>query len=53
MDFHAGLKLIGDELRKEYAGKYDEVPNIVSYYRFLPTTNKRCCRGNERFTKMR
>lgn len=31
MDFHAGLELIGDELRKEYAGRYDEVPNIVSY----------------------
>ena len=31
VDFHAGLELIGDELRKEYAGKYDEVPNIVSY----------------------
>ncbi len=30
-DFHAGLELIGDELRKEYAGRYDEVPNIVSY----------------------
>ena len=31
MDFHAGLEQIGDELRKEYAGRYDEVPNIVSY----------------------
>lgn len=31
MDFHAGLELIDDELRKEYAGRYDEVPNIVSY----------------------
>ena len=31
MDFHAGLELIGDELRKEYAGRYEEVPNIVSY----------------------
>lgn len=31
MDFHAGLELIGDELRKEYAGRYNEVPNIVSY----------------------
>ena len=31
MAFHAGLELIGDELRKEYAGKYNEVPNIVSY----------------------
>lgn len=31
MDFHAGLELISDELRKEYAGRYDEVPNIVSY----------------------
>lgn len=31
MDFHAGLELIGDELRKQYAGRYNEVPNIVSY----------------------
>ena len=31
MDFHAGLEQIGDELRKEYAGRYNEVPNIVSY----------------------
>ena len=31
MDFHAGLELIGDELRKDYAGRYNEVPNIISY----------------------
>ena len=31
MDFHAGLELIGDELRKEYAGRYRDVPHIVSY----------------------
>ena len=31
MDFHAGLELIGDELRKEYAGRYSDVPHIVSY----------------------
>lgn len=31
MDFHAGQELIGDELRKDYAGRYNEVPNIISY----------------------
>lgn len=31
MDFHRGLERVDDTLRKEYAGRYREIPHIVSY----------------------
>lgn len=31
MDFHGGLERVGDKLRIQYAGRYREIPNIVSY----------------------
>lgn len=31
MDFHGGLELVDDALRKEYAGRYREIPHVVSY----------------------
>ncbi len=36
MDFHGGLEQAGDELRKEYAGRYNEIPHIVSYMPPIP-----------------
>lgn len=31
MDFHGGLERVDDALCKEYAGRYHEIPHIVSY----------------------